>query len=150
MWRWRKCKKYEYCKAVGQAYEKSSCNRHSCLGKKKLIVFNFIYLIYKIINNNICPKQLQGKLTKRSAMHTRTLRDSCTLNIPRANSKSATGEKTFQFSSTRYWNSLPGEIRELNKLKTFKSKLYHLHLKEDKSNHICKLNNQYMCILILI
>ena len=67
-------------------------------------------------------------------MHTRTLRDSCTLNIPRA--KSATGEKIFHFSSARDWNSLPREIREMNKLKAFKSKVYHLLLKEDRNNHM--------------
>ena len=72
-------------------------------------------------------------------MHTSILRDSCTLNIPRA--KSATGEKIFQFSSARDWNSLPREIRELDRLKTFKSKVYHLLLKEDRNNYICKLNN---------
>ena len=76
-------------------------------------------LVFKILNNMDCPRQLQDKLIKRSAVHTRTLRDSSILNIPRV--KSATGEKTFQFSAARDWNSLPREIREITNLGTFKS-----------------------------
>ena len=103
-------------------------NRRHCL--------RFV-LIFKIVNNLNCPKQLQNKLIKRQAMHTRSLRDSTILNIPKV--KSSAGEKTFEFSAVRDWNRLPREIRELNILDTFKSIMHRTLLKEDKNNHRCKV-----------
>jgi hypothetical protein len=95
-------------------------------------------LIFKIVNNINCPTQLQDKLTRRSTMHTRTLRDTSILDIPRA--KSSAGQTTFESSAARDWNKLPRKIRELNNLNTFKSTLYRTLLDEDRSSHRCKLN----------
>lgn len=48
-------------------------------------------LVFRIINDMNCPSQLKGKLTRRAEMHTTTVRDTSTLNIPRV--KSTAGEK---------------------------------------------------------
>ena len=39
-----------------------------------------LQLVYKIVYNIICPRQLQGYLVRRSEMHSRSLRDNILLH----------------------------------------------------------------------
>ena len=101
---------------------------------KILILFNrrrlFRFITtFKIVNGINCPKQLQDKLIKRFSIRSRSLRDDSLLNVP--NAKSGFGEKTFEFAAVRDWNSLPGDIRTITNLSTFKSKLFEFLLQED-------------------
>ena len=91
-------------------------------------LFRFI-TSFKIVNDINCPKQLQDKLIKRSSIRFRSLRDDFLLNVP--NAKSGFGEKTFEFAAVRDWNSLPGDIRTMTNLSTFRSKLFEFLLQED-------------------
>ena len=70
-----------------------------------------LQLVYKIVNDYHCPRQLK------------TLRDSGELHLPRY--KTAMGQSTFEYAAAKEWNDLPRELRAcktlgLCKIKTFK------------------------------
>lgn len=73
---------------------------------------------------------------ENDCMHTRALRDSTILNIPKANC--TTGEKIFEFSAARDWNSVSHEIRELTSL-VLLSQSCTVHLNLDTRNRKCKV-----------
>ena len=60
--------------------------------------------IFKIVNNQNCPKQLEGYLTSRAELQNRNLRNQGTLDVPQ--SKTSSGRKTFQIAGASDWNSL--------------------------------------------
>ena len=80
---------------TGYAHHTLKANRTSCtqsvrsklglLTLKNRRRFLRFQLVYKIINDYGCPKQLKGYLPWRSSLHGRGLRDNTTLPLPKAN-----------------------------------------------------------------
>ena len=99
-------------------------------------LFRFI-TAFNIVNDINYPKQLQDKLIKCSRIYSHSLRGDSLLNVP--NAKVGFGEKTFEFTAVRDWNSLPRDIRTITNLSTFKSKLPEFLLQEDNDQHKCSL-----------
>ena len=59
----------------------------------------------------MCPEELTSYLPSRASMRSRQFRDNTLLHLPKT--KSAMGQRTFQYSAAKDWNSLPKHIREL-------------------------------------
>ena len=74
--------------------------------------------IFKIVNNQNCPKQLEGYLTIRAELQNRNLRNQGTLDVPQ--SKTSSGRKTLQIFGVSDWNSLPTELRKTTSVGYFK------------------------------
>ena len=89
--------------------------------------------IFKILNNQNCPKQLEGYLTSRAELQNRNLRNQGTLNVPQ--SRTSTGRKTFQIAGASDWNSLPTELRKTTSIGSFKFNLFKQVRNSDISNH---------------
>ena len=91
--------------------------------------------IFKIVNNQDCPKQLEGYLTSRAELQNRNLRNQGTLDVPQ--SKTSSGRKTFQIAGASDWNSLPTELRKTTSIGSFKFNLFKQLRDSDISNHKC-------------
>ena len=98
-------------------------------------VFLRFVSIFKIVNNQNCPKQLEGYLTSRAELQNRTLRNQGTLDVPQ--SKTSSGRKTFQIAGASEWNSLPTELRKTTSIGSFKFNLFKQLRDSDISNHKC-------------
>ena len=93
------------------------------------------FFIFKILNNQNCPKQLEGYLTSRAELQNRNLRNQGSLDVPQ--SKTYSGRKTFQIAGASDWNTLPTELRKTTSIGSFKFNLFK-HLRDsDISNHKC-------------
>ena len=66
--------------------------------RRRFLRFVFIF---KIVNNQNFPKQLEGYLTSRAELQNRTLRNQGTLDVPQ--SKTSSGRKTFQIAGASDW-----------------------------------------------
>ena len=92
-------------------------------------VFNF-----KVVNNQNCPKQLEGYLTSRAELQNRNLRNQGTLNVPQP--KTSSGKETFQIAGASDWNSLPTELRKTTSIGSFKFNLFK-QLRDSDISHKC-------------
>ena len=63
-----------------------------------------LQLVYKIVNNYLCPLRLQSYMILRSEHCGRTLRDSREIHLPKV--KSAMGQSTFKCTAGKEWNNL--------------------------------------------
>ena len=97
-----------------------------------------LQLVFKIINNIDCPRQLKGYLVKRSELCDRNFRDSSLIDGVRA--KTALGQSSFKSAASREWNSLPRHLRDITSMQTFKSKLFNYFLNLDVSSHVCSVS----------
>ena len=97
-----------------------------------------LQLVFKIINNIDCPRQLEGYLVKRSELCDRNFRDSSLIDGVRA--KTALGQSSFKSSASREWNSLPRHLRDITSMQTFKSKIFYYFLNLDVSSHVCSVS----------
>ena len=79
-------------------------------------------LVYRIVNDYNCPRQLQGYFVLRSDLCSKVLRDNRELHLPRT--KSAMGQSTFMYAAAKEWNDLPTDHRNCSSLKIFKTKLF--------------------------
>ena len=79
-------------------------------------------LAFKCVKG-LAPSYLCNTFKIRACVHDRNTRYKNNLNIPAY--KSASGQRTFLYRATSFWNSLPREITESDSLPTFKR-----HLKE--------------------
>ena len=66
----------------------------------------------------LAPSYLCRRFKTRASVHNRNTRYKNTLNIPAY--KSASGQCTFLYRATSFWNTLPCGIRECNNLPIFK------------------------------
>jgi len=83
-----------------------------------------LQLVYKIVNDYHCPRQLQGYFSLRSEIRCKTLRDSGELHLPRY--KTAMGQSTFQYAAGKEWNDLPKELCACKTLGLFKIRTFKL------------------------
>ena len=63
-----------------------------------------LQLVYRIVNDYNCPRQLQGYLVLRSDLRGKVLRDNRELHLPRT--KTAMGQSTFMYAAAKEWNDL--------------------------------------------
>ena len=75
--------------------------------RRRFLIFVFIF---KIVNSQNYPKQLEGHLTSMAELQNRNLRNQGTLDIPQP--KTSAGRKTFQIAGASDWNSLSAELRK--------------------------------------
>ena len=92
-------------------------------------VFNF-----KVVNNQNCPKQLEGYLTSRAELQNRNLLNQGALDVPQ--SKTSSGRKTFEIAGASDWNSLPTELRKTTSIGSFKFNLFK-QLRDSDISHKC-------------
>ena len=71
----------------------------------------------------LAPSYLCNRFKTRTCVHDRNTRYKNNLNIPAYPYKSASGQRTFLYRATRFWNSLRREITESDSLPTFKRHL---------------------------
>ena len=64
-----------------------------------------LQLVYKIVHDYHCPRQLQGYFALRSELRRKALRDSRELHLPRY--KTAMGQSIFEYAAAKEWNDLP-------------------------------------------
>ena len=94
-------------RATWTQYMRNTLGLLTLYNRRRFLRFVFIF---KIVNNQDCPKQLEGYLTSRAELQNRNLRNQGTLNVPQ--SKTSSGRKTFQIAGASDWNSLPAELRK--------------------------------------
>ena len=94
-----------------------------------------ICFVFKIVNNENCPKQLESYLTSKTELKNRNLRNQGTLDVPQ--SITSSGRKTFQIASASDWNSLPTELRKTTSIGSFKFNLFKRLRDSDISNNKC-------------
>ena len=58
-----------------------------------------LQLVFRIFNNQLCPKQLHNYKTLRSECRGRTLRDRPEIHLPKV--KSIIGQSTFKFTGAK-------------------------------------------------
>ena len=66
-------------------------------------------LVFKILNNQLCPTQLHNYMTLRSECCGRILGDRRKIHLPEV--KSTIGQSTFKFTGAEDWNELSNELR---------------------------------------
>ncbi len=95
---------------------------------KKRIIFKILILTFRCLNG-LAPAYLSQLLHPYSP--TRKLRssNSLLLKVPKARTKNY-GDRAFQNSAPKLWNSLPLCIRQSETLTSFKTKLKHHFFKE--------------------
>ena len=88
----------------------------------KRLMYNKAILAYKALNN-LTPTYITNLLKPISQTHSRCLRSSENglLSIPR--SRSALFDRSFSYSASKLWNSLPLNLRTAGSLNEFKSYL---------------------------
>ena len=94
-------------RATWTQYMRNTLGLLTLYNRRRFLRFVFIF---KIVNNQDCPKQLEGYLTSRAEFQNRNLRNQGTLNVPQ--SKTSSGRKTFQIAGASVWNSFPAELRK--------------------------------------
>ena len=80
-----------------------------------------LQLVYKIVYNINCPRQLQGYLVGRSEMHSRSLRDNILLHVVKTKTKM--GQSSLKCAASKDWNELPQELCRVQSLSNFKTKV---------------------------
>ena len=94
-------------RATCTQYMRNTLGLLTLYNRRRFLRFVFIF---KIVNNQDCPKQLEGYLTSRAELQNRNLRNQGTLDVPQ--SKTSSGRKTFQIADASDWNSFPAELRK--------------------------------------
>ena len=97
-----------------------TCEPH--LAVTSFLKYTLVVLAFKCVKG-LAPSYLCHRFKTRDCVHDRNTRYKNNLNIPAY--KSASGQRTFLYRATSFWNSLPCEIRGCDNLPIFKR-----HLKE--------------------
>ena len=92
-----------------------------------------LQLVYKIVHDYHCPRQLQGYFALRSQLRRKVLRDSRELHLSRY--KTAMGQSTFEYAAAKEWNDLPKELCVCETLRIVKVKTFKLLVESDEAKH---------------
>ena len=90
---------------------------------KQRITFKLLTLTYRCLNN-LAPSYLSDLLEQYRPNRKLRSSDALLLKVPKSRTKSY-GERAFQNSAPRLWNSIPLSIRQSETLAGFKQKLKH-------------------------
>ena len=71
-------------------YMRNTLGLLTLYSERRFLRFVFIF---KILNNQNCPKQLEGYLTSKAELQNRNLRNQGTLNVPQSRTSSGGGRK---------------------------------------------------------
>ena len=85
------------------------------------IEFKLLVITYKCIHH-IAPSYLSDMLHTREEVRTTRSSDTLQLHVPKTNLKYA-GDRAFCAAAPRLWNKLPVELRKVDSLEHFKTKL---------------------------
>ena len=96
-----------------------------------------LQLVYRIVNDYNCPRQLLGYFVLRSDLRGKVLRDNRKLHLPRT--KTAIGHSTFMYAAAKEWNDLPNDHRNCSSLKIFETKLLKFFSDLEKTDHKCSV-----------
>ena len=96
-----------------------------------------LQLVYIIVNDYHCPRQLQGYFALRSELRRKAHRDKRELHLSRY--KTAIGQSTLEYAAAKEWNDLPKELCACETLRIFKIKTFKLLIESDKAQHKCNL-----------
>ena len=96
-----------------------------------------LQLVYKIVHDYHCPRQLQGYFALRSQLRRKALRDSRELHLSRY--KTAMGQSTFEYAAAKEWNDLLNKLRACETLRIFKIKTFKLLIESDEAQHKCNV-----------
>ena len=80
------------------------------------IIYKVILFVFKILNGQ-CSNSFN--ITYKNS----SLRSGSGLLLNTPNFKTKYGSRIFEYSSTRYWNALPGDIKTINCIEKFKKEL---------------------------
>ena len=96
-----------------------------------------LQLVYRIVDDYNCPRQLQGYFVLRSDLYGKVLRDNRELHLPRT--KTAMVQSAFMYAAAKEWNDLPNDHRKCSSLNIFKTKLFNFFSDLDKIHHKCSV-----------
>ena len=82
---------------------------------RQRVAFKILLITHKVLNDT-GPTYLKDLLRPR---HTRELRDTNHLYVPRSSTKSY-GDRAFSIAAPVLWNSLPPDIRDIDNINSFK------------------------------
>ena len=84
------------------------------------ILFNDLVLVFKCLNG-LAPGYLADYFITRLANHSRNLRRSGDLSLPRC--RLSAGQRGFYFRGAKRWNDLPKDFKGIKDIKVFKKRL---------------------------
>ena len=90
------------------------------LPMKEHLLYRDIILTFKCING-LAPSYLCDKFEKRNEIHDRDTRNNKKLQIPQY--RTTCGQRTFKYRATKIWNALDEQLKSINSINLFKSKL---------------------------
>ena len=76
-------------------------------------------LVFKFLLHNLFPEYLSNYFSRNSCFHTHNTRRKSDLHLPKP--KLSLGKRTFRFSGSVLFNSLPTHIKDTSSLSSFKS-----------------------------
>ena len=90
------------------------------LNVSEKILFNDLVLVFKCLNG-LAPGYLADYFITRLANHSRNLRRSGDLSLPRC--RLSAGQRRFYFRGAKRWNDLPKDFQGIKDIKVFKKRL---------------------------
>ncbi len=87
---------------------------------KEHLLYRDTILTFKCING-LAPSYLCDKFEKRNEIHDRDTRNNKKLQIPQYHT--TCGQRTFKYRATKIWNALDEQLKSINSVNLFKSKL---------------------------
>ena len=90
------------------------------LNASEKILFNDLVLVFKCLNG-LAPGYLADYFITRLAIHSRNLRGSGDLSLPRC--RLSAGQRGFYFRGAKRWNDLPKDFKGIKDIKVFKKRL---------------------------
>ena len=90
------------------------------LPMKEHLLYRDTILTFKCING-LAPSYLCDKFEKRNEIHDRDTRNNKKIQIPQYHT--TCGQRTFKYRATKIWNALDEQLKSINSVNLFKSKL---------------------------
>ncbi len=90
------------------------------LPMKEHLLYRDTILTFKCING-LAPSYLCDRFEKRNEIHDRDTRNNKKLQIPQY--RTTCGQRTFKYRATKIWNALDEQLKSINSINVFKSKL---------------------------
>ncbi len=121
--------KINYCASVWSNTSDMNIKRSNCISTleslnwlpmKEHLLYRDTILTFKCING-LASSYLCDKFEKRNEIHDRDTRNNKKLQIPQYHT--TCGQRTFKYRATKIWNALDEQLKSINSINLFKSKL---------------------------